>query len=107
VERDDVGTRIAERVDVPLRLDDHQMTVEGQCRQAPQVANDLHAPGEVRHEPAVHRVEVQFVGAGALDHRDLGCDRGEVGAEQRRHDLGASRGRHRASASAALGSDRF
>ena len=82
MERDDVGARFAEIVDVLLRLDDHQVTVERQFRQPAQVADDLRSPGEVGNEAAVHRVEMQRVRAGRLDHGDLPGDVGEVGREQ-------------------------
>src|SRR5262249_58917834 len=42
---------------------------------------------DVRHEPAVHDVDVELVGAAGLDARDVGGERGEVGREDRRRDL--------------------
>ncbi len=52
----------------------------------PQIADDLRAPGEVGNEAAVHHVEVQVIGAGPFDQRDLFGDAAEIGGKQRRRD---------------------
>ncbi len=83
VERDDVGAGLTKIVDVLLGLDDHQVAIERQRGQLAQIGDDLRAPGEVRHETAVHRVQVQRICAGSFDHFDLVRDVGEIGREQR------------------------
>ena len=46
---------------------DHQVHVERECRDLPDGLDDDRAHREVRHEMAVHNVDVQPVRAGALD----------------------------------------
>jgi hypothetical protein len=82
-----VGARFAKVIDILLGLHDHQMTIEGQRGEPAQIGDDLGPPGDIGHESAVHRVEVQQIGTGGFDQRDLVGDRGEVGGQQRRRDL--------------------
>ena len=49
---------------------------------------------DVRHEVAVHHVDVDPVGAGALDRRDLVGEAAEVGRQDRRRDHDACRRAH-------------
>ena len=52
--------------------DDHQVHVERQVGHAAHGLDDRHAVGDVRHEVAVHHVEVQGAGAGGFDGRTSG-----------------------------------
>src|SRR5262249_13311339 len=66
---------------------DDQVDVERQLRRLADRGDDERADRDVRHEPAVHHVDVELVGAAGLDARDVGGERGEVGREDRRRDL--------------------
>ena len=92
---DDVGTGLGEVGHVALRLDDHQVHVQGLGRDGPQGLHDQGADGDVGHEAAVHHVDVDPVGAGLVDGTDVFAETGEIGREDRRRDhqgLGAHGG---------------
>ena len=71
-------------IGVTFGLDDHQVRVERQVRQLAQIGDDLRAPTDVGDEGAVHRVEMEHVGAAGFGRGDLLGDPREVGSENRR-----------------------
>ena len=56
---------------VPLRLRQHQVHVKELVREFINCADDVRPKRDVRHEVAVHDVEVEHVGAGTLGIGDL------------------------------------
>ena len=91
VEGDRVAARIDEFVDVAARLRDHQVRVEGQARDAAERLDGSRAEGQVRHEVAVHDVEMDPVGAGLLASPDGGAQVREIGVEDARRDASSTR----------------
>ena len=81
-----VGAGLGEVVEQVTRVVDHQVAVEVQVGARPQALHHRRADREVRHEVAVHHVDVQQVGLRA-DPVDLGGELGEVGRQDRRCDL--------------------
>ena len=59
-----VRAGLGKRFEQNFRLAAHEMDVKKNFRQRPDGFDDLRAEGNVRHEMAVHDVEVQPVGAG-------------------------------------------
>ncbi len=86
LDHDVVGARLDEVVDQPFGLDDHQMHVEGQGGGAPHRLDDQRAHGDVRHEPPVHHIDMNPVGAARLHRLDLIGEIAEVGREDRWRD---------------------
>ena len=87
VDGDLVGAGRHELGNIALRLDDHQVDVEGEASALSDCRDDDGADRDVRDEPTVHDVDVELVGAARLDARDVGGQRGEVGGENRRRNL--------------------
>ena len=58
---DDVGAGLGEGLEIGIDRRDHQMHVEGLGRVRPQRLHHVRAEGDVRHEMAVHHVEVDPV----------------------------------------------
>ncbi len=83
---DAVRTCIGECIHPSLRLDDHQVHVDGQRRSGPGRMKDRQANRNVRHEPAIHDVEMHIVGAGIFDLAQLITERQEIRREYRRAD---------------------
>ena len=79
VDGEDVGPRLREVVEVPLRLRDHQVDIEGRGGRFPDRRHDRRADGDVGDEPAVHHVDVEQVGARLLHRPDLFGQAAEVG----------------------------
>ena len=103
--QDVVGPGIGERRDERIDRRDHQMHVERQCGVRAQALQDRRAEADVRHEMAVHHVEMQPVGARRLDRRHLVAQSGEIGGEEawRDGDSAGSRCRHGVGCRQALG----
>jgi len=73
------GSPVAgELVYVSLRLLYHEVHVEGQPRGPSYRLDNKGAYGNVRHEPAVHDVDVDVVGAGPLYGVELFAEPGEI-----------------------------
>ena len=72
-----------ERLDVAIGLVDHQVDVERDPGDALERADDRRPDGDVRHEMAVHDVDMNEVGAAALRRGDGVAERGEVGRQDR------------------------
>ena len=87
-----VGARAHDRVDVALRLDDHQVDVERLGRRATDGLDDDRAEADVGDEAAVHDVDVDPVGAGGVDGANLfGQSRKIRGQDRWRDDKGTRR----------------
>jgi hypothetical protein len=59
-----VGPGSGEVLEVAFRLDDHQVHVERLRGRAAHRLDERRTEGDVRHEPSVHDVDVDPVGAG-------------------------------------------
>ena len=67
----DVDTRFSSRVDIALRLDDHEVSVERFVAYLFNGFDDGKSEGDVGHEHAVHDIEVEPVGLTAVDHFEI------------------------------------
>ena len=67
-----------ELLDEILRRLDHQMHFQGQPREWSQACHGRRAKGDVRHEPAVHHVNLNAIDASGFDRLHLLCQSGEV-----------------------------
>ena len=72
MDRDPGGAGLHERLDVRIRVLNHQVDVERHGGDPVDGPHDQRTERDVRHEMAIHDVEVQQIGAAALDGRDLG-----------------------------------
>ena len=79
VHRDHGGAGGRERLDVPIGIRDHQVNIERHGGHAPDRRNDRRPDGNVRHEVAVHDIDVNEIGAPAFGSRDGAPERGEIG----------------------------
>ena len=86
VDRDPVRAGVQVFRKRPLRVLDHQVDVEGQPRGLAQRPDDRRADRQVRHEVAVHDVDVDDVGSARFDHRQGVRQAGEVRGQQGRRD---------------------
>src|SRR5262245_8200677 len=87
VDGDLVGAGGREIGQVALGLHDHQVDIEGQAGSLTDRLYHHGADREVRHEPAVHDVDVEQVGPGGLDLGDIVGEGSEVCGEDRGRDL--------------------
>ena len=71
---------------ITLRLDDHQMHVQRLRGGAAHRVHDGRAEGDVGHEPAVHDVDVDPIGAGLIDSADFVSEPPQVGGQNGRRD---------------------
>ena len=101
MERDGLRFRRDEAIDVAGRLRDHQVHVERQHGQTPESRHHVGPEGDVVDEVAVHHVEVQSIGTGALHLVDDAVEAAEVGIEDTGRDLHPGQRRHQALASGA------
>jgi len=62
-----IGAGLCEGSKIALRLDDHQMNVEGLCGRAAVLLQDDRAYGDVRNETAVHHINMDPVRAGGVN----------------------------------------
>jgi len=75
--------------EIALRLDDHQMNVERFCRRAPNGLKHDRPDGDLEHETAIHRIDMDPVGAGCVDGAHLLAQASEFGRQYRwRHEYG-------------------
>ena len=81
MDRDSGGSGVDEVLEVAIRFLNHQVHVERDGRHLVDRPHDQRAERDVRHEVAVHHVEVQEVGAAALHALDFGCERPEISRE--------------------------
>ena len=85
------GAGPGERFDVAIGVADHQVHVERHLGDALERRDDRRADGDVRHEVPVHDVDVDQVGAAALDGGDRVAERREIRGQNRRRDEDAHR----------------
>jgi hypothetical protein len=78
MDRQEVAARCGKRADVAFRLLDHQVDIEGKLRAFPQVSDHGRPDGDVRHETAVHHVDVDPVCSGPLHGGDFFSKPAEV-----------------------------
>ena len=81
-----IGAGLGKSGEIALRLDDHQMNVEGLCRRAADRLQHDRPDGDVRNETAVHHIDMDPVGAGSVDGADLLAQAREIGRQNRRRD---------------------
>ena len=84
-----------ERLQVAVRLGNHEVHVERQLRDALERRDDQRADGDVRHEVPVHHVHVDEVGAARFDPRDVVAQLSEIRGENRRGNPDRRCGAHR------------
>ena len=81
MDADDVCACLGEGLEVGIDRGDHQMHVEHLPGVGAQGFDHVWTDGDVRHEMAVHHVDVDPVGAGGVDGADLLAELGEVRGE--------------------------
>ena len=82
-----IGAGLGERLQEPVGMLDHQVDLQRQPRDRAQPPHDHRAEGQIRHEMAVHHVDVDPVGPGPLDLGHLLSQAGRVGREDRGGEL--------------------
>src|SRR5689334_25157600 len=80
--QDMVGPGISERRDERIDRLDHQVHVERQSAMWTEALQDRRTEADVRHEMAVHDVEMQPIGSGGLDRRNLLAQTREIRSQQ-------------------------
>ena len=83
-----IGAGFGKSVDIAFGLDDHQMHIERLRGRSAHRIDDRGAEGDVRHEPAVHDIDVNPIGAGLVDRADFLAEPPQIGCEDggRDHD---------------------
>ena len=84
VHADHVRSGLGESLEIALGLDDHQVDVDRQTGRAANRSDDDRTERDVRDEATVHHVDVDPVGAGALDGGHLLREAPEIGAQNTR-----------------------
>ena len=79
-------SRLGEGAHLALRLDDHQVHVERQDRRPPDGADHDRSHRNLRHEPAIHDIDVDHRRPGPLGGAHLFGQPAEVGGQDRRSD---------------------
>ena len=82
VEGNQVATGFDERLDVPLGLGDHQMGIEEHLAALAKRLDDRHAETDVRHEVAIHHIEMEYLRPGLFNFRNLVAQTREVRCQQ-------------------------
>ncbi len=83
---DDVGAGLGEGFEIGIARRDHQMHVERLLGVGPDRFDDVGADRNVRHEVAVHDVDMNPVGAGCVHRADFLAELGKIGGEDRGRD---------------------
>ena len=94
VHDDDLAAGLDVLVHQLVGVHHHQVRLEGDVDVRPTGLDHVGPEGQVRHEHAVHHVELDPVDAGLLERDALLAEPGEVGRQDRRGDLDVS-GAHR------------
>ncbi len=81
VDRHHRRARVGKRVDVLIGIRDHQVHVDRDLRDALDRLHDRRTHGDVRHEVAVHHVDVNEIGATALSGINCVAERREIGRQ--------------------------
>ena len=76
-----IGAGAREGVEIALRLDDHQMHVDRLLGGAPHRLDHHRADRQVRHEAAVHHIDMDPVGPGPVDRPHLLAEPPEIGRQ--------------------------
>ena len=76
-----IGAGFRKIVEITLRLDDHQVHIERLGRRAAHCIHDRGAEGDVRHEPAVHDVDMNPIGAGLIDRTNFLAEPPQIGGK--------------------------
>lgn len=76
-----IGAGIDEPGQLVQRVVDHEMHVAQKVRGGLELLQERHAHGEVRHEVAVHDVDVDEGGAALLDHANVPSEVHEIGGQ--------------------------
>ncbi len=84
---DDIGAGSREGLDIGIDRRDHQMHVHDALDVRPDCGAHRRTEGEVRHEMAVHYIDMHPVAALGLDGAAFGAEIGEIGGEDRGGDL--------------------
>ena len=84
----DVGARLAIGLQPGVDRRDHQMHVERKFRVRPQGLHHIRADGDVRHEMAVHDVDMDPVRAGSVQRANFFAQHREVAGKDGRTDQG-------------------
>ena len=84
VHGDAVGAGLGERLEVAVGIGDHQVQLEREVGHASQRPHGVGAEGEVRHEDAIHHIDVQPFGTTALERGDGVGEVPEVGGQHAR-----------------------
>jgi len=66
-----IGTGLRKRGEISLRFHDHQMHIQRLARAAPQCFDNHRTEGDIRHEPAIHYVDMNPIRAGGVDGLNL------------------------------------
>ncbi len=81
-----IGTGFGEIIEMAFGLDDHQVHIERLGRRAAHRIHDGGAEGDVRHEPAIHHVDMDPIGAGRIDRLDFFAESPQIGGQNRGRD---------------------
>ncbi len=84
---DDVGPGLGEGIQVGVHRRDHQMHVHHAPDMRAQGRANALAEGQVRHEMAIHHVDMHPVGSLRLNRPAFRAKLGEIGGQDRRGDL--------------------
>ena len=83
-----IGAGFGKRLKIAFGLDDHQVHIERLRGRAAHGIDDRGAERDVRHEPAVHDVDVDPIGAGLIDRANFLAEPPQIGGKDggRDHD---------------------
>ena len=81
-----IGAGLGEVREIALRLDDHQMHIERLLRGASHRLDNHRSDRDVRHEAAVHHVDMDPVGSRRIDGANLLGEPPEIRRQDRRRD---------------------
>ncbi len=86
VDRDDVSACFGKRLNIFLRFNDHEMDVDDAFGRRPNRLHDDRANSDVRHESAVHDIDVNPIGAGLANSLDFSLKAAKIGRKDGRCD---------------------
>ena len=81
-----IGPRFGKRVEVAFGLDHHEMQVDGLFGRPPDRLYHDRTDGDIRHEPAVHHVDMNPIGARRVDGAHLFAKPRKIGRQDRWRD---------------------
>ena len=86
--RDSIAAGLKKIIEIPIRIGNHQVGIKRKIRQPPQRRNHHGAIREVRHEVAIHHIQMQQARTGIVQQLDLSPQIAEVTLQHRRSDQG-------------------